>query len=94
MITEFQKKKKPKTGNDSWKPYHRVFEKSFKRKLTAKLDRVFSKYIRLRDTDENGYFTCPTCGKVKPFEKADCSHLLEQKTFVNEVGRGKLYGRM
>lgn len=74
MITEFQKKKKPKTGNDSWKPYHRVFEKSFKRKLTAKLDRVFSKYIRLRDTDENGYFTCPTCGKVKPFEKADCSH--------------------
>ena len=53
MITEYQKKKKPKTGNDSWKPYHRVFEKSFKRKLTAKLDRVFSKYIRLRDTDEN-----------------------------------------
>ena len=74
MITEFQKKNKPKTGNDSWKPYHRVFEKSVKRKRIAKLDRVFSKYIRLRDTDENGYFQCPTCGKFKSWKSADCSH--------------------
>lgn len=42
--------------------------------LKTKLDKVFSLYIRLRDTDDNGYFKCPTCGRIMPFEQADCSH--------------------
>lgn len=48
--------------------------KTMKKSLKEKLDRVFSLYIRLRDTDENGYFRCPTCGRVKTFKDADCSH--------------------
>lgn len=47
---------------------------SLKKQLTSKLDKIFSLYIRLRDTDENGYFKCPTCGKIKAFKQADCSH--------------------
>lgn len=39
-----------------------------------KLDRVFSQYIRLRDTMPNGYFKCISCGKIKPYEQADCGH--------------------
>lgn len=56
-------------------------EKSKKRQRTRsglikELDKVFSLYIRLRDSKPYGfkYFKCPTCGRVLPFEQADCSH--------------------
>lgn len=39
-----------------------------------KMDRVFSKYIRLRDTDDNGFGPCITCGKVVHYKEADCGH--------------------
>ena len=39
-----------------------------------KLDRIFSQYIRLRDTMPNGYFKCISCGKIKPYDQADCGH--------------------
>lgn len=39
-----------------------------------KLDKVFSEYIRLRDTMPNGYFRCISCGKIKPYPQADCGH--------------------
>ena len=39
-----------------------------------KLDRVFSEYIRLRDTMPNGMFRCISCGKIKPYSQADCGH--------------------
>ena len=42
--------------------------------LVAKLDKVFSRYIRLRDCMPNGYFRCISCGKIKPYEQADCGH--------------------
>ena len=47
--------------------------------LIAKLDRIFSKYIRLRDVMPNGYFVCISCGQIKPFEKADCGHFFSRK---------------
>lgn len=42
--------------------------------LTKKLDKVFSEYIRLRDTMPNGYFRCISCGQIKPYSKADAGH--------------------
>lgn len=42
--------------------------------LKAKLDKEFSLFIRLRDCMPNGYFKCISCGKIKPFEQADCGH--------------------
>lgn len=47
----------------------------------AKLDRVFSLYIRLRDSKQYGfkYFKCISCGKLLPFEKADAGHYLSRR---------------
>ena len=35
-------------------------------KLKAKLDKLFSEYIRLRDSDHKGYCKCISCGKEAP----------------------------
>ncbi len=42
--------------------------------LVDRLDKVFSKYIRLRDAMPSGFFRCISCGKLKPIEQADCGH--------------------
>ena len=47
-------------------------------KLKADLDKVFNRYIRLRDT-ENGYGVCISCGKNKPFEDLDAGHFFAKQ---------------
>lgn len=42
--------------------------------MTDKLDKIFSRYIRLRDAMPNGTFRCISCGQIKPIEHADCGH--------------------
>lgn len=39
-----------------------------------KLWKVFSNYIRLRDSDENGNCSCITCGYTGYFSRFDCGH--------------------
>lgn len=46
---------------------------------TAKLDKVFSEYIRMRDVMPNGLFRCISCGKIKPYSQADCGHYHSRK---------------
>lgn len=46
--------------------------------LKDKLDKEFSLFIRLRDS-ENGYFRCISCGQIKPFEQADCGHYINRQ---------------
>ena len=46
--------------------------------LKAKLDKVFSEYIRKRDTN-NGVFRCISCGRILPYEQADCGHYINRK---------------
>lgn len=58
-----------------WKP---TTPKTDKGKAIAKLDKVFSLYIRQRDF-ENGYFKCISCGQIKPFEQADCGHYINRQ---------------
>jgi hypothetical protein len=43
-----------------------------------KADAAFSKYIRLRDSDENGYAACCTCGKVLPWKEMQCGHWIKR----------------
>jgi 5-methylcytosine-specific restriction endonuclease McrA len=38
------------------------------------LDRVFSEYIRRRDSDSNGYGRCISCGKIIHWKDADAGH--------------------
>jgi hypothetical protein len=44
-----------------------------------KLDRIFSKYIRLRDADENGYCRCISCNKVFHWKDGDAGHYINRK---------------
>lgn len=45
--------------------------------LTKKLDRIFSKYIRQRDT-QDGYGKCITCGRFMKYEDLDCGHFISR----------------
>lgn len=40
----------------------------------AKLWTIFSQYIRLRDSNENGYCTCITCPAIRYYKNMDCGH--------------------
>lgn len=42
-------------------------------------DSWFSKYIRLRDTDENGIGFCCSCGKVIHYSNSDAGHFINRK---------------
>lgn len=42
------------------------------------MDRVFSEFIRLRDS-KDGYFTCCSCWEMKPYEQADAGHFINRK---------------
>lgn len=69
-------KRKPKKKKEKELP---LFDKAgvkVKKKpdLVAKLDKEFSRFIRLRDAMPNGYFRCISCGQIKPYEQADCGH--------------------
>lgn len=43
-----------------------------------KLDAIFSKYIRLKNTN-NGFGICATCGQVKKYEQLDCGHFISRE---------------
>lgn len=45
-------------------------------KLKAKLDKVFSLYIRLRDSNDHGYGRCVTCHRVVFWKEADAGHFM------------------
>lgn len=52
-----------------------------------KLDRIFSIFIRKRDTKE-GYGFCISCGKPITFETCDCGH------YINRVHMSTRYDEM
>lgn len=73
MMNKYYFKKNTKDAHSEEKA-HRKRPTRSKPNLTKKLDKVFSAYIRLRDVMPSGYFKCPTCGRILPFAKGDCSH--------------------
>lgn len=50
--------------------------KSKKKSLKAKCWKVFSEFIRKRDSDENGMATCISCGTVKPWKEIHAGHYI------------------
>jgi len=44
-----------------------------------KLWRIFSLYIRLRDSDKNGYGNCVTCNKHIHYQGNHCGHFISRK---------------
>lgn len=78
------RKKKPANSNKAKKRQTREKNISY---LKGKLWRIFSKFIRLRDSNEDGYCTCFTSGKVIFWKSAQAGHFMSRKfnsTFVHE----------
>ena len=94
-----EKRIKELSGGDTTKKVKSGFKRPKKKKETVKklthdLDEVFARFIKLRDTDENGHGNCCTCnkylqwvydevndnGKNKTNRNAQCGHFM---------GRGK-----
>jgi len=44
-----------------------------------KLDRIFSEFIRLRDSNKDGYFMCISCGKLVHWKEGDCGHFINRQ---------------
>ena len=53
-------------------------QKSARKKLIEKLDKVFSLYIRQRNA-ENGIVRCFTCGMLFNWQLTDCGHFVSRK---------------
>jgi Bacteriophage Lambda NinG protein len=48
-------------------------------KLKKELDAIFSKYIRLKYSDENGNVACYTCGKVMHWKQIQNGHFISRQ---------------
>lgn len=49
-----------------------------RQRAIRKLDKVFSLFIRKRDT-ENGYGKCCSCSRVVPYESMDAGHFINRR---------------
>jgi len=47
-------------------------------KLTDKAATLLQRLVRLKASDDNGYCSCVTCGKVDHFKKMDGGHFIER----------------
>lgn len=47
-------------------------------KLIKKLDKEFSRFIRMRPCDEYGYANCYTCGVRKHWKEVDAGHMMSR----------------
>ena len=53
-----------------------------RQKLIKDLDKVFSLFIRMRASDDDGYATCFTCGQVKKWKEGDAGHFISRGAFA------------
>lgn len=48
-------------------------------KLKAKLDKLFSQWIRIKDADDNGMVNCFTCGSHKHWKEMHAGHFMSRR---------------
>lgn len=53
--------------------------KSTIKTLKRKLDEIFSKFIRQRNADANGYVPCFTCGNIDHWSRMDAGHFISRR---------------
>jgi hypothetical protein len=49
------------------------------RALVNKLDRIYSRFIRMRDADNEGNISCVTCGKRFHWSEVHCGHWVKRQ---------------
>ena len=64
-----------------------------RKKLIAKLDTIFSKYIRLRDADQNGYCRCVTCGERYHWKKIQAGHFISRKHYATRWDENNVHAQ-
>jgi len=57
-------------------------KKPSRKTLIKKLDKVFSEYIRKRDTDANGYGLCCTCAKRIHYKEGHAGHFMSRRHYA------------
>lgn len=62
-----------------WKFKTKKPKKSDRQRLINKLDTIFSEYVRLRDSDQNGICKCITCGEFKHWREMDAGHFVTRE---------------
>lgn len=50
-----------------------------RQRAITRLDKKFSKKVRMRDADENGNVQCCTCGKWFHWKQVDCGHFQSRR---------------
>ena len=56
------------------------------------LDQVFSKYIRLRDSNGKS-FRCISCGHVYNFDEGDCGHFVKRSNMATRFDEENCYAQ-
>ena len=64
-----------------------------RKNLIKKLDTVFSKYIRLRDADTEGYCRCSTCGEVHHWTKIQAGHFISRKHYATRWNEDNVHAQ-
>jgi hypothetical protein len=59
----------------------------------AKLWNAFSLYVRLRDSDENGYLRCITSGRVIHWKEADAGHFISRRHMATKYDERNVNGQ-
>ncbi|MAN64042.1 MAG: recombinase [Parvibaculum sp.] len=64
-----------------------------RRKLIKKIDRIFSKYVRLKNADHKGYCTCITCGKKHIWDSGQihAGHFVSRRFLVTRFDERNVY---
>lgn len=64
------------------------------KKLIKELDAVVGKFIRIRDTDSQGYGNCITCNKQLHFSETklvNCGHFMSRKYFATRYNEQNMH---
>lgn len=77
-----KRKRKPKSSNKKKKQGLKSKTLTYYKK---RLWSIFSKFIRLRDSDENGYITCITCDRPLFWKQSQAGHFIPQHNNPNTI---------
>lgn len=61
------------------------------KQLKNELDKVFSVFIRTRDSDHNGIGTCATCGVSKQWREMDAGHYVPRQDLATRWDEKNVY---
>ena len=57
-------------------------KKPTRKSLIRKIDKVFSEYIRKRDSNKDGYGVCCTCAKKIHYKDAHAGHFMSRRHYA------------